>query len=125
MGRLEDLLGEMRAAGLVIEAEIVGNRVALPTGLDLSAYRIVQEALTNAARHAPGAPVSLIVAYTDDAVTLEIVDAGPPVTPPNPGHGLVGMRERVELYDGDLTWGPLPAGGFHVHAALPYETAMP
>ena len=85
MGRLEDLLGEMRAAGLVIEAEIVGNQVALPTGLDLSAYRIVQEALTNVARHAPGAPVSLTVAYTDDAVTLEIVDEGPPVPPPEPG----------------------------------------
>jgi signal transduction histidine kinase len=125
LGCLEDLLGEMRAAGLVIEAEIVGERVELPTGLDLSAYRIVQEALTNVARHAPGAPAVVTVTYADDSLTLEVVDEGPPVPPPEPGHGLVGMRERVELYDGELSWGPSASGGFHVRATLPYATATP
>jgi len=125
LGRLEDLLGEMRSAGLVIDAEIVGEQVELPTGLDLSAYRIMQEALTNVARHAPGAPAVVTVTYATDSLTLEIVDEGSPVPPPEPGHGLVGMRERVELYDGDLSWGPSASGGFHVRATLPYAAAAP
>jgi signal transduction histidine kinase len=125
MGRLDDLLGEMRSAGVPIDAAIVGDPVALSTGLDLSAYRIVQEALTNVARHAPGAPASLTVTYAGDALTLDITDAGPPVATPDPGHGLVGMRERVDLYGGDLSWGPTTPRGFHVRARLPYAAAAP
>jgi len=65
------------------------------------------------------------VTYATDSLTLEIVDEGSPVPPPEPGHGLVGMRERVELYDGDLSWGPSASGGFHVRATLPYAAAAP
>jgi signal transduction histidine kinase len=119
LGRLGDLVDEMRAAGVVVVAEVVGPAVELPVGLDVSAYRILQEALTNVAQHAPGATAAVTVAYADDAVVLEVVDDGPPIPRPTPGHGLVGMRERVELYDGELRWEAPASGGFRVHARLP------
>jgi signal transduction histidine kinase len=95
--------------------------------LDLSAYRIVQEALTNAMKHAGPAHAIVTIRYTSDRVDLEVVDDGTghgngrPAQPPPParGHGLLGMRERVALFNGNFRAGPRPAGGFHVIASLP------
>jgi signal transduction histidine kinase len=116
----------MRASGLPVEAVVEGTPRPLPPGVDLSAYRIVQEALTNALRHAGGASARVVVRYEADAVELEIGDHGP--GPPEAsqasgGQGLIGMRERVQLFGGELVAGPRPGGGFVVRARLPSEPA--
>lgn len=98
----------------------------LEPGLELTAYRVVQEALTNALKHAPGAPVRVVVEYAPDCVHVSVEDDGSPSAPrpaDSGGRGLVGMRERVALYDGELVTGPRPAGGFAVAARLPVEAA--
>ncbi|REK89931.1 sensor histidine kinase [Streptomyces inhibens] len=113
-------------AGVPVELTLPENPVALEPAVDLSAYRIVQEALANVVRHAPGARtrVSLITAMNGLRLTVLIVNSAPPA-PSTPlettgtGHGLVGMRERVRLVDGSLDTGPLPNGGFRVAALLP------
>ena len=126
LGRLDRLIGEARTAGLRVNLRITGTPAALPSGLDLAAYRIVQESLTNARKH--GGPllslVTVTVRYMDDAVELRIVDDGrePAVTgrgPTSSGHGLVGMRERATAYGGTLDAGPRASGGFEVRAVLP------
>jgi signal transduction histidine kinase len=125
LARLRELLDAMRASGLPVEAVVEGTPRPLPPGVDLSAYRIVQEALTNALRHAGGASARVIVRYEPDAVELEIGDDGhgPPEDPEaSGGHGLIGMRERVQLFGGELEAGPRPGGGFLVRARLPSET---
>ncbi len=99
---------------------VTGSSRPLPAGLDLALYRIVQEALTNVRRHASASRCDVTLDYGRDCVSVAIVDdghGGPPA--PAAGHGLVGMRERVTLYGGDLVTGPLPAGGFAVRATLP------
>jgi signal transduction histidine kinase len=124
--RLGELLDAMRASGLPVEAVIEGARRPLSPGIDLSAYRIVQEALTNALRHAGGASARVVVRYEPDALELEIADdgPGPPADPEaSGGHGLIGMRERVQLFGGELEAGPRPSGGFLVRARLPSEPA--
>ena len=126
LARLGELLDAMRASGLPVEAVVEGTPRPLPPGVDLSAYRIVQEALTNALRHAGGASTRVVVRYEPDAVELEIGDHGP--GPPeaseaSAGHGLIGMRERVQLFGGELVAGPRPGGGFLVRARLPSEPA--
>jgi signal transduction histidine kinase len=122
------LVERARGAGLPVALRVEGERPELPQGLDLAAYRIVQEALTNALRHAGGAPAEVLVRYGPDAIELEVADRGPgPRLPPatgarDPGpagHGLVGMRERAQLYGGELHAGPRPGGGFAVRARLP------
>ena len=121
-----DLLDAMRASGLPVEAVVEGTPRPLPPGVDLSAYRIVQEALTNALRHAGGASARVLVRYEPDALELEIADdgPGPPEGSEAPGgHGLIGMRERVQLFGGELEAGPRPGGGFLVRARLPSEPA--
>ena len=123
MARLDDLLQQVRSAGLHVETEVVGEPIVLPTGLDLSTYRIVQEALTNVAQHAAGAPARLTIVYGAESVAIDVVDSGPRLGPVTPGHGLVGMAERVHLFAGTLAWGPRDEGGFRVHAELPYRTA--
>ena len=103
-----------------------GSPRPLPPGVDLSAYRIVQEALTNVLRHAGGASARVVVRYEPDAVELEVADdgPGPPEDPEaSGGHGLIGMRERVQLFGGELEAGPRPGGGFLVRARLPSEPA--
>lgn len=124
--RLDHLLDGVRGGGLRIDLDVVGAPVGLPAGPDLAAYRIVQEALTNARRH--GGPLLSLVTvrleYTADHLDLRILDdGGGQVTPPrldgHSGHGLVGMRERVSAYGGTLEAGPRPGGGFAVHAVLP------
>ncbi|MFG1951808.1 sensor histidine kinase [Micromonospora sp. NPDC048830] len=121
---LPDLLDRFRAAGLRIDWTVSGEAPPLPPGLELTVYRVVQEALTNALKHAGvGATVTLSLDHTGEAVEVRAVDDGrgrPPVRPaPSGGHGLVGMRERVTVYDGNLTAGPRLAGGWQVQVRLP------
>jgi signal transduction histidine kinase len=124
LGELEALVAGVREAGLPVQLEVVGDPVALPPGVDLSAYRIVQEALTNALKHAGPARARVVVRYGADAVELEVSDdgAGAPGAP-GTGHGLVGMRERVALYRGELQAGRRREGGWALHARLPLGAA--
>ncbi|HKA68077.1 MAG TPA: sensor histidine kinase [Actinomycetes bacterium] len=120
LDRIDELIEAARAAGTPVRLTLSGAPVPLPVGVDLSAYRIVQEALTNARRHAPGAAVEVEVAYTADQLLLRIRDDGPGSTDANPsGHGLHGMRERAAIAGGSLTAGPAETGGFLVEATLP------
>jgi signal transduction histidine kinase len=122
LGELNNLLDEARdASGAGARLIIRGPPVALDPGLDLAAYRIVQEALTNARRHAPRAAVDVELDYTDDVLRLRIRDngPGPPAAPPTEGHGLSGMRERAAAVGGELRTGPAAGGGFLVEATLP------
>jgi signal transduction histidine kinase len=120
LGQLDDLVAETVAAGLPVRVDVQGERVALPLGVDVAAYRIVQEALTNARKHAHASHVDLGVCYRRDQVSLEVIDDGRgQASEHTAGHGLVGMRERVALYGGHLEVGPGPNGGFRVAATLP------
>jgi signal transduction histidine kinase len=118
---LPTLVGQVREAGLPVELKIDGEPRDLPVGLELSAYRIVQEALTNALKHAGDARARVHVRYGDDSLELEVIDdgAGAPAELASGGHGLVGMRERVALYGGRFEAGRRPAGGFTVRVLLP------
>jgi signal transduction histidine kinase len=99
---------------------VSGDVVALPPGMDLTAYRIVQEALTNARRHAPGAEVDVEVRFRDGAVHVRVSDNGPGAAGTGDGgHGLMGMHERVAMVGGGLRVGPVDGGGFAVEAHLP------
>lgn len=120
LAALDDLVADLRSAGQRIHVEVQGDPVALPADVDLSAYRIVQEALSNVAHHAPGAAATVAVAYEPDMVTLEIVNDGPTAPDPLPGHGLVGIRERAQLYGGSAEWGSDSGSGFRVRARLLY-----
>ena len=120
LARLDELVGSMRAAGLPVELRTEGEPAELPSGLDLSAFRIVQEALTNALKHAGPAHARVTVSYRPDALVLEVLDDGRGAANGNGGgHGLVGMRERVALFGGRLDTGPRSEGGYRVHAHLP------
>jgi signal transduction histidine kinase len=115
--QLDLLLDQVRTAGVPVELEVRGAPRTLPGGVDVSAYRILQEALTNVLKHAGPARVRVVIAYDADAVELEVIDDGR--GPQNgQGHGLIGMRERVALYDGTLEAGPALPSGFRVHARL-------
>ena len=118
---LPRLVTQVRAAGLPVELHVDGERREVPVGIELSAYRIVQEALTNALKHAGDARASVHVRYTSDSLELEIADDGTGTSAhvPSGGHGLVGMRERVALYGGRLDAGQRPSGGFAVRVLLP------
>ena len=118
LGTLDSLVQHVREAGLPVELTFEGERVALPPGVDLSAYRIVQEALTNALRHAGPARAWVSVRYSADEVEVEVANDGRSKENGD-GHGLVGMRERVALCGGDLTAGPRPGGGYTISARLP------
>lgn len=119
---LDALVDEMRSAGVPIEVEIRGTPRRLPAGVDLSAFRILQEALTNVLKHAGDARARVVVAYTPSAVELEVVDDGRE-HPQGHGHGLVGIRERVLLYGGTLEAGAAREGGYRVRARLPVDAA--
>jgi signal transduction histidine kinase len=121
---LEGLIEQARAGGLAVELAVEGERVSLPQGIDLSAYRIVQEALTNVIKHAGAVRALVTVRYGDSELELEVADDGP--GPPvggadGSGLGIVGMRERVESHGGELHTGPGPQGGFVVRASLPLD----
>ena len=119
---LDRLVEQAREAGLPVEVQIEGDAKELPAGLDLTAYRLVQEALTNAVKHAQATSAEVLVRYEDGAVELEVVDDGRGASDGSSesgGHGLVGMRERVSVYGGELEAGPRPEGGFALKARLP------
>jgi len=117
---LERLVEQVRAAGLPVQVAIEGEARELPPGVDLSAYRIVQEALTNALRHAGPARARVVVRYRADDIELEIADDGPGTDDASgPGYGLVGMRERVSVYGGELQAGRRPEGGYALRVRLP------
>jgi len=117
---LDLLLEQVREAGLPVQLTTQGEPVELPPGVDLSAYRIVQEALTNALKYAGPARAWVVVRYSADDLELEIANDGRSEPGENgTGHGLVGMRERVAVYGGELESGPRRGGGFEVRARLP------
>jgi signal transduction histidine kinase len=122
---LDGLLAEVSKAGLAVKLRVEGTPSQLPAGVDLSAYRIVQEALTNVVKHAGPARAQATIRYRDQDVTVEVTDDGRGAAAPTGdgraevGHGLIGMRERVQLFGGDLEAGPRPGGGFRVAARLP------
>jgi signal transduction histidine kinase len=122
---LDSLLAEVTKAGLAVRLRVEGTPSPLPAGVDLSAYRIVQEALTNVVKHAGPAQAQVTIRYRDRDLTVEVTDDGRGVGAPASddrgatGHGLIGMRERVAAFGGDLEIGPCPGGGFRVAARLP------
>ncbi|WP_240677322.1 sensor histidine kinase [Actinacidiphila soli] len=122
LAALDSLLANVRDAGLTVDKVITGAVRALPQGVELSAYRIIQEALSNALRHAPGAPARVEISYVPVGLGLRIVN-GPPtgsVRPsPGAGHGLLGMRERATMLGGEVTTEPTDDGGYEVVAFLP------
>ncbi|GII61132.1 two-component sensor histidine kinase [Sphaerisporangium krabiense] len=124
LARLPELAERAAAAGVRAELDVRGVD-HLPEGVELSAYRIVQEALTNVVRHAAPARCRVVVHGHGGQVRVEVTDDGPGTRVPPagaaPGHGLVGMRERVAMYGGDFSAGPRPGGGFAVSARLPYR----
>jgi signal transduction histidine kinase len=120
---IESLVAGVREAGLPVDLSIEGIPVDLPAGLDASAYRIVQEALTNALAHSGPATATVLIRYDTDRLELEIGDTGIGSRRSVEGHGLHGMRERVSLHDGSLEMGPRAGGGFVVRATLPIRPA--
>jgi len=142
---IDHLIEHMRAAGVPVDLEVTGDRAAVPAGVDLSAYRIVQEALTNVIKHAGPAHATVTVTYAPQLVTVEVVDDGrgaaalvpagaagradavAHTSGPSPlgGNGLVGMRERAAVFGGDVVAGPHAGGGFRVRARLPYGASRP
>jgi signal transduction histidine kinase len=127
LDQLDRLIADARGAGVEVSLAVDGRPVPLPPGLDLTAYRIVQEALTNVRKHAPGGRVTVRVHHGEADVGVVVEDTGgvPSSGADGTGLGLVGMRERVELYGGRLDAGPLPGGGFSVRARLPFREGQP
>jgi signal transduction histidine kinase len=127
MAEMRRLIGETRAAGFPVSLAVEGESVPLPPGLGLAAYRIVQEALTNVRKHAPGGRVTVCLRYGERDLDLAVEDSGggDPDRLDGGGYGLVGMRERVTLYGGTLEAGPQPGGGFSVRARLPFREGQP
>jgi signal transduction histidine kinase len=122
--RLDEMVAGIRASGLPVEVVVEGEPVDLPPGVDVSAYRIVQEALTNTLKHAGPARARVTVTYGADAVDLSIVDDGPGDSAgAGGGYGLAGMRERVAIYGGQLETGARPGGGYALRVRLPLPAA--
>ena len=121
LGDLDRLVADVARSGVDVELRVHGDRPDMPPGVDLSAYRVVQEALTNVLKHAGPARATVDVRYTGAGVSVEVVDDGQgSAAPAAPGgHGLVGMRERVAVHGGSLDAGPGPSGGFRVAARFP------
>jgi signal transduction histidine kinase len=128
LAELDALLDSARSGGVSVTATSSGDAGALPEGVDLSAYRIVQEALSNAMRHAPGSHVQVQVTYRPDGLALEVRNDAAPLAPAlvatgdraaGGGHGIIGMRERAAMLGGSLDAGPTEDGGFQVTAVLP------
>jgi signal transduction histidine kinase len=121
--QLGRLLGDVRRAGLTVQSRTEGTPVGLPPAIDVSAYRIVQESLTNVLKHAGRVPASVVIGYGAQDLRIEVTNDGPsghlPASTGGPGHGLAGMRERVAMFGGDLDAGPCPGGGFTITARIP------
>ena len=125
LGDLDALVADVVRSGVTVEVRVEGAHGPVPAGVDLAAYRIVQEALTNVIKHAGRVRATVVVRYSGDAVAVEVDNAAPVHDDARParstvGHGLVGMRERVAMYHGDLHAARCPTGGFHVAARLPF-----
>jgi signal transduction histidine kinase len=127
LGELDTLIGRVSCTGLPVELEVTGAPRPLPPGADLAAYRVVQEGLTNVLRHAGGAAASVRVRW-DDRLEITVSDDGKGGSPAGPGgdgwlsgpgRGLLGLRERLALYGGELAAGPQPQGGWRLRAVLP------
>lgn len=122
LDQVEALAEQMRQPGVLVMLEIVGRPRALPAGIDLAAYRVVQEALTNVLKHAGPVRVQVQIRYEPAAMVIDVRDEGPRPTPGAPaGHGLIGMRERITLYGGTLDIDQPPCGGFHIDARIPVK----
>ncbi|WP_407077594.1 sensor histidine kinase [Streptomyces sp. SCSIO 30461] len=133
LARLDELVDNVRGAGLTVTAETTGRRRALPPGVEVSAFRIVQEALSNAMRHADGATVRVELRYRLETLALRVTNTPPPAPraqspgthTPHAGHGLLGMRERAAMLGGELAAGGTPDGGWEVTAILPTAPTIP
>lgn len=124
LSSIDDLVESVRAAGISIDVVREGSARELPSGVDITAYRVAQEALTNVVRHAPSAHARLRIAYEPEAVVVEVTDDGagrPIVGLGEPGQGLIGMQERVSAFGGSLVADAASGGGFLVRARLPLE----
>jgi signal transduction histidine kinase len=127
LSEIDKLIDNVRDTGLPVEFSIEGEVCCLPAGMDLAAYRVVQEALTNSVKHAGKATARVTVSYTDDYVEIEVTDDGRGAAAPllsagaEGGHGLIGMKERVALFGGTLEAGPVITGGYRVYARMPLE----
>jgi signal transduction histidine kinase len=126
LDNLGPLLDDVRRAGLAVELQVDGEPHALPRALDLSAYRIVQEGLTNALKHARASHADVILRYRPDDLRIEVRDDGKGVKPSDGlGHGLVGVRERVKIYGGEMSTGTATGGGFILSTRLPIRSYGP
>jgi len=123
LAEVSDLVSRVRDAGLLVDLQVEGDIRTLSPGLELTGFRVVQEAVTNAYKHAGAVPAEVRLRYGPTSLEIEVTDDGghPDGHRTRGGHGLVGMRERVRLYGGTLETGPRPGGGFAVHARLPIE----
>jgi signal transduction histidine kinase len=129
LGEMRGLVNHCTDAGVQTELTVTGSERDLPAGVGLAAYRLVQEALTNVLKHAgASAHADVRLDYTDDALEIEVVDDGrgavSSLSSTGGGNGLIGMRERVEIYGGEFSAQPSPGGGYCVRATLPIETAL-
>ncbi|WP_277751064.1 sensor histidine kinase [Streptomyces hoynatensis] len=126
LARLGALVERVRAAGTPVRAEVSLPQEPLPPGVDLTAYRVVQEALTNTLKHAPGAAASVAIGHAGDRLEIVVADTGgvrPAAPAPGNRRGLIGLRERLAVYGGELSAGPTPAGGYRIEACVPWRTA--
>jgi signal transduction histidine kinase len=124
LGSLEPLLGEVRRAGLPVDVQFEGEPFPLPDAIDLSAYRIVQEGLTNALKHAHATHAQVVVHYRPYELQIDVQDDGRgPGTSEGRGHGLIGVRERVKLYGGEMSAGAVDGRGFVLSTRLPIRGA--
>jgi signal transduction histidine kinase len=129
LGRLRPLIDRVAAAGLPVSLQVSGEPRVLPPGLDLAAYRVIQEGLTNVIKHAGKSRTLVRLDYREADLVVEVADAGRPIAAPGPaaaavpgsGRGLLGLRERMALYGGELDAGPAPGGGWLVRARLPVD----
>jgi len=123
---LDALVEKVRHAGLPVRLHVEGDPLPLPRAIDLSAYRIIQEGLTNSLRHARASQADVTVRYLSDELEVEVVDDGAgAATSDGLGHGLVGIRERVKIYGGEMNAGTTPGGGFILGARLPFDRYQP
>jgi signal transduction histidine kinase len=118
---VERLVAQVRDTGMKVDLQVEGTPRPVPLGVDLSAYRIVQEALTNTLKHAGGAPAQVAIRYGERELTIEVTDDGRSTRRGEGGHGLAGMRERVAIFGGTFDAGPRDQGGFAVRALMPLE----
>ncbi|HEX2272502.1 MAG TPA: histidine kinase, partial [Acidimicrobiales bacterium] len=123
---VDRLVAHAVEGGTPVDVQVDGDRRAAPAGIELAAYRVLQEALTNVRRHAPGARARVRLAFEPEELVIEVENrlADGKAANPRGGHGLIGMRERVSMYGGAFDAGPRPGGTFRVSARIPYQTEV-